>query len=244
MVGFSAGREPIMAEFTSNIIETATNPNSIRLANLTSIQFHLGCRGGVLNEYPRDVLKKQAALAHRNCFLTSSNFSKLPKDTHRAEITIACLKSCDLVEPRLLTSSNNSNFRAFRYKYMADLLPIGSNLKKWGCVANRNGACKRCESAEKTLAHLTSCTRICIDFNEMIQELSLVIGADKSRPLTEKLRAAPLELSLFDGAFNHNLSTKIQEILEASFNYEFMCKAILKCIWWAVYYKIWLTRCQ
>jgi hypothetical protein len=78
----------------------------------------------------------------------------------------------------------------------------------------------------------------------MIQELSLVIGVDKSRPLTEKLRAAPLELSLFDGAFNHNLSTKIQEILEASFNYEFMCKAILKCIWWAVYYKIWLTRCQ
>jgi hypothetical protein len=69
----------------------------------------------------------------------------------------------------------------------------------------------------------------------LIQELSLVIG---SRPLTEKLRA------LFDGALNHNLSTKIQEIREVPFSYEFMCKAILKCMWRVVYYKIWLTRCQ
>jgi hypothetical protein len=122
---------------------------------------------------------------------------------------------------------------------------IGSRLKKWECVANPNGSYRRSESEEETLAHLISCTRICIDFNEMLnQELSLVIGADKSRPLTEKLWAAPLELSLFDGALNHNLSTKIQKIREVPFSYEFMCKAILKCMWRVIYYKIWLTRCQ
>ena len=41
----------------------STETQPLPIAETTSIQFQLGCTNGILNEYPRTTLKKQAALA-------------------------------------------------------------------------------------------------------------------------------------------------------------------------------------
>jgi hypothetical protein len=129
----------------------------MKLPDITSIQFHLGCEAGIINLYPRNTLHNQAKLAHLLCFRSRTHFSKLPKDPLCFEVTIKCLRSCALKESPFVTTPSNSSFRAFRYRYVSDLLPIGSRLRKWGCIANPSGMCRRCGSTEETRDHLTRC---------------------------------------------------------------------------------------
>jgi ribonuclease HI len=243
--GHAGNAQNEAADRLANAVRSKDDNHSLIIADITSIQFRLGCSSGYLNEYPRQVLKKQSSLAHNNCFLTSSHFSRLPRDPAKAAVTIECLKSCELAEPRLLTSASNSTFRAFRYKFIADLLPIGSRLKRWGCLANPSGVCRRCELEEETLAHLTSCPSISINFNEhLIEQVESILGLEKSKCVIQKLRSCPIQLSVFDGTLNNSLCAAILALDELPFSFTFLCKIILKSMWKTVYFNVWLPRCQ
>jgi hypothetical protein len=80
----------------------------------------------------------------RNCFRSSSHFSNLASDQTSYEISAEWLLLCTQSGSPLFTSRRNSSFRAFRFRYIANLLPIESRVKRWGCLANPTGICRRC----------------------------------------------------------------------------------------------------
>jgi hypothetical protein len=98
---------------------------------------------------------------------------------------------------------------------------------------------------EETLAHLTSCPSISINFNEhLIEQVESLLGLEKSKCVIQKLRSCPIQLSVFDGTLNNSLCAAILALDELPFSFTFLCKIILKSMWKTVYFNVWLPRCQ
>ena len=51
-----------------------------------------------------------------------------------------------------------SAFLAFRYQFLADILPAGKRFLDWRCTANLEGICRRCIEAVEDCAQLFSCS--------------------------------------------------------------------------------------
>lgn len=246
--GHSGSIQNELADRLANEARIDSNEPLI-VASLTSVQFTLRGKKGILFGYPRSLLKLQARLAHDFCLRSSSHSALLPTNPFSYEITIAALKSCEKAESSLFTTQSNSTFRAFRYKWIAGILPIGSRMRHWGATFNSTGICRRCLLAEETMSHLLSCpnadlahANFHVNFKEEFRQL-WEGEANVADFVSSLFIHCGLNLALFDGTCNaslNNLTKKLPPNVPAKST----AIAMLRALWKVVYFDIWLPRCH
>jgi ribonuclease HI len=211
----------------------------------TSIQFRPQCNGLPVNEYPRRFLRKQALLAHSRTFLWSRhgvNLKTLPSDL--LKITASCLKNNAPDESPLFSSRHNSTFRAFRWKLVTDLLPIGSRHQRWGNQSNLAGVCRICNSATEDISHLFSCHST--DRTTWVDQLHSA--------LISRVPSIPRQLSvslLADGVLSHSygtisepMKTAILPFVVEDQPFAQLAAKILRGCHDFIFNSIWKPRCQ
>ena len=228
-------------------------PTAARRSNMTpafpklftSIQFRPQCNGLPVNEYPRRFLRKQALLAHSRTFLWSRhgvNLKTLPSDL--LKITASCLKNNAPDESPLFSSRHNSTFRAFRWKLVTDLLPIGSRHQRWGNQSNLAGVCRICNSATEDISHLFSCHST--DRTTWVDQLHSA--------LISRVPSIPRQLSvslLADGVLSHSygtisepMKTAILPFVVEDQPFAQLAAKILRGCHDFIFNSIWKPRCQ
>jgi hypothetical protein len=219
--------------------------HSLGWAQCTSIQFTLQQNGETLKGKPRAILNHQAKSAHLSCLLTSSH-CHLPEDPFGRRITLQAMKSCEKDESSRATSFQNSTFRAFRYKWIADLLPIGSRFRLWGTSHNMSGECRRCQAGKlEDKAHLLECQPL-YDFNDIfkIEFIKVWNGETHAAPfVADLLLHKGLSMTQFDGTLNENLQVLLAG-LPPNAPKKITALTLLQSLWRITYFNIWLPRCE
>ena len=149
-------------------------------------------------------------MAHNLCLLSSSHFAKVPEEAFARSVTLACLKSCEKAESTMATSYQNSTFRAFRMKWMANLLPIGHRFKSWGAPHNILGYCRRCVDGKlEDLDHLLCCPKANLESFDTIFVMTFEAiwsPDDLAAPYVARLLLSRgLSIRDFDGVINDKL---------------------------------------
>ena len=245
--GHSGNEGNEAADRLANEARTSGQP-VLAQSSRTDIQFHmhLGRLRSFL--YPRKALKQQAEQAHNLCFLSSSHGQALRLPPSLLHLTVQALHSCGKQEPRLFTSLSNSTFRAFRYKLVANMLPLGSRARKWGQRSNPEGICRRCNHREEDLAHLFSCEHAREARNgaalRIEEEMKKLEGEEDSDFgfVAKALEKSGYHIQMFRGVLDADLAEVLNSIPSNSFARSSL--AVLKALWKVAYEDFWKPRCE
>lgn len=225
--------------------------NVLPLADVTSVQFKLGTKTEIIPQYPRWMLKSQARRAHDLCLLSSPHGRMLPANPIHRQTTVSALKSCGVSEPALYTSLGNSTFRAFRYKFIANLLPLGSRSKMWRVSNNPSAKCLRCqEELEGDLGRLFTCPAAREARDQFPERLKGVLEnvwkehGEQASPgfAAEWFVRQGLDVCTFTGVVTTSLAALVDTLPnEYLFIPTRVC--LLRALWTIVYEDFWKPRC-
>lgn len=161
---------------------------------------------------------------------------------------MAALKSCAVSESTLYTSVPNSTFRAFRYKLIANLLPLGCRSKLWGALNNPLGKCFRCHCENEDIAHLFECAAARAareSFPNRLKEVlsSVWKGNEQASPgvAADWFISQGLTISLFRGALNDFFADLVKS-LPTCYPFELTSLSLLRALWIVAYEDFWKPR--
>ena len=190
-------------------------------------------------------LGRQALIAHSRTFLCSRhgiNLRALSSDC--LGISVSCLKNNVPRESRFFTSRHNSTFRAFRWKLVTDLLPIGRRHQRWGCRSNLTGLCRICERAVEDVPHLFNCPAS--DQPALVDALHSTLTS-KVPSLPRQLAVAFLAdgiLSSSYGAFTEPIKALLDPLASDDLSFpQLACKVLRGCHEF-IYQFLWKPRCE
>ena len=221
----------------------------LNISSQTQIQFFLFSGIHKLHSYPRKALKHLAGIAHNFCLVSSSHGAQLRLPPSHLEPTIRALRSCEKKEPRLFTSLANSTARAFRFKLVTGLLPLGTRMKKWRIRANLSGQCRRCNQGEEDLKHLLVCEQAHEARNNVPERLKTMMKRLETEEdkefgfVAEALIASGYDIQNFTGILDEGLATILKSI-PFTISFSKAATATLKALWTIVYEDFWKPRCQ